>query len=121
MKNNKNKILSIIVLLLFVGSYSMPFFPQENCDMPKSNNSAMHCDMAGMDCCGTMTECVVVVMLPIVSAPINKVEQQKDLTVDYIISYTDILDRFEDFSSVKICDESYSLLVHTGFQTPLLI
>ena len=123
MKRNKVKLLSVIVLLLFASSFARPLFVQENCDMPEVTNSALHCDMdmSDMDCCEAMTECVVVVMFPIVSAPLNKVELQKDLIVDYFISYTDNLELFEDFSFIQKNTELSCLDIHPGFQTPLLV
>lgn len=99
----------------------MPLFTQETCDMPKSNDSTFHCDMADMDCCDTMTACVTVPFLPITSAPLNKVELQKDLIIDYFISYTDNLDLFEDFAIFQITDELCDHEIPPGFQTPLLV
>lgn len=123
MKKNKIKILSVIVLLLFASSFAMPFFEQENCDMPVATNSALHCDMdmPDMDCCEAIIECVVVVVLPIVSAPLNKVELQKDLIVDYFISYIDNLELIEEFSFIQENNELSCIDVHPGFQTPLLV
>jgi len=123
MNNNKIKIVSVIVLLLFASSFATPFFEQENCDMPEATNSALHCDMdmSDMDCCEAMTECVVVVVFPIVSAPLNKVELQKDLIVDYFISYNDNLELFEEFSFIQNNNDLSCLEIHPGFQTPLLV
>lgn len=123
MKKNKVKLLSVIVLLLFASSFAMPLFAQENCDMPEVTNSALHCDMdmSDMDCCVAVTECVTVPFLPITSAPLNEIELQKDLIVDYFISYTDNLDLFGDFSIFQITDELCDYENHSGFQTPLLI
>ncbi len=120
---NKNiiKISSILVLLLFASSYALPFFVQENCDMPESNNSAFHCTMAEMGCCEMMTECVVVPFHPVVSAPLNKVELQNDPTVDYFIKYTDNLELFEVFSYFNVNAELCRSEFHPGFQIPLLI
>ncbi len=117
------KILSILVLLLFAVSYAAPFFAQENCDMPESTNSALHCDMnmSDMDCCEAVTECVTVPFYPISSAPINKVELQKDLTIDYIFSYTYIFDSSEELSYLQINNDLSCLDIHPGFQTPLLV
>ncbi len=119
--NKKIKILSIIVLLLFMGSYAMPFFVQENCDMPESDNSAFHCDMAEMGCCEAMVECVIVPFHPVASAPLNKVDLQKDITIIYYVSFTDNLDLFENNTLFQITDELHSFEFHPGFQTPLLV
>ena len=117
----KNKILSILVLLIFTGSYALPFFAQENCDMPKSNDSTFHCDMVEMGCCEMVTECVVVPFYPITPAPLNKVELQKDITVDYAILYSDTIDLFENYSFYQIEDDHYLFEHYRGFQTPLLV
>jgi len=118
---NKIKILSILVLLIFTGSYALPFFAQENCDMPKSNDSEFHCDMAEMGCCEMVTECVVIPFFPITSVPINKVELHKDITVDYAISYSYNINLFENYSFVKIEDDYYLFEHYLGFQAPLLV
>ena len=123
MNKNKIKILSVIVLLLFASSFAMPFFEQENCDMPEVKNSALHCDMdmSEMDCCETVTECVTVPFHPITSAPLNKVEVQKDLIVDYFISNADKFKLFEESLDIQENNELSCLEIHPGFQTPLLI
>lgn len=119
----KNKILTILVLLVFASSYAMPFFAQENCDMPESTNPVLHCDMdmADMACCEAVTECVIVPFQPITSAPINKVELQKDITVNYIVLYTDNLDLIEEHSILQLNDKLFFLDIYLGFQTPLLV
>ncbi|MEE8478515.1 MAG: hypothetical protein V3S42_00770 [Candidatus Neomarinimicrobiota bacterium] len=89
--------------------------------MPESNGSAYHCDMAEMGCCGIVTECVVVPFHPVVSAPLNKVELQKDLTVDYFFKYTDNLELFEVFFYFNVNAELCRSEFHPGFQIPLLI
>ena len=118
---NKIKILSILVLLIFTVSYALPLFAQENCDMPKSNDSAFHCDMAEMGCCEMVTECVVVPFYPITSAPLNKIEIQKDITVDYDILYSDNIIFFENYSFYQVEDDHYLFEHYPGFQTPLLV
>ena len=77
--------------------------------------------MAEMGCCETMTECVVVHIHPIASAPLNKVGLQNDLMVEYSISYTDNFDLFDFNSFFHVSDELCSFDSHPGFQTPLLI
>lgn len=120
---HKIKILSTLVLLIFTASYALPFFPQENCDMPKSNDSALHCDMTEMDCCEMMTDCVVVPFLPLTSMTLNKVELQKELSVDYFItSATNTFnDLFVKTSYNQDIYQSCTYEFHPGFQTPLLV
>ena len=112
MNNNKMKILSIIVLLLFAGLFALPFSTHASCDM---------CDMAGDACCESMTECTVMPFQPVNSAPLNKVDLQKNSMVDYNISYTDNFNLIEELSFLQVIDKLCSSEVHPGFQTPLLV
>lgn len=123
MNNNKIKIVSVIVLLLFAGSFAMPFFVQENCDMLESNSSTMHfdIDMSDMGCCETMIKCIVVPMHPIVTAPLNNVNLQKDLTVDYNISYSDKFNLIDNHSFFPVINMLCYSEGHHGFQIPLLV
>ena len=123
MNNNKIKILSIMVLLLFASSFAMPFFAQENCEMPEATNSVLHCDMtkADMDCCKAVTECVTVLFNPITTAPINKIEVQKNLTVNNIVSFSHNILLVEEIQFSQVNYESSCPEIHPGFQTPLLV
>ena len=126
MNNNKIKILSVIVLLLFAGSLAMPFFTHASCDIcdiedrnQSSNTCAM--DMAGDDCCEFMTECTVVPFQPVSSAPLNKVDIQKNLTVDYNVSFSENFNISEVYTVLEVVNKLCSSEVHPGFQTPLLV
>lgn len=136
MNNNKIKILSVIVLLLFAGALAMPFFTPASCDMSLPDSQAggqdMDCckapvnttcemDMAGNDCCESMTECTVAPFQPVASAPLNKVDLQKDLTVNYNVSFSENFNIFEEYTLLQIVDKLCSSEVHPGFQTPLLV
>ncbi len=123
MNNTKIKIVSVIILLFFTGSFAIPFFVQENCDMTESNSSTMHfdIDMSDRGCCETMIECIVVPMHPIVTAPLNNVNLQKDLTVDYKISYSDNFNFIDDHSFHSVIDMLCYSEGHHGFQIPLLV
>lgn len=89
--------------------------------MPKTNDSEFHCDIAEMGYCEMVTECVVIPFFPITSVPINKVELQKDITVDYVILYSDNIDLYENYSFFQIEDFHYLFEYYPGFQTPLLV
>jgi hypothetical protein len=126
MNNSKIKILSVIVLLLFAGSLAMPFFAHASCDMcdlEESNKQLNNCvmDMSGENCCESMTECTVVPFHPIASAPLNKVDIQKNLTVDYNISFSENFNISEGYTFLKVVYKLYYSEVHPGFQTPLLV
>ena len=130
MNTNKIKILSVIVLLLFAGSLAMPFFTHASCDMCDidiaennipSNTCTMDMDIAGDDCCETMTECNVMPFQPVASAPLNKVYLQKDLTVNYNASFSENFNISEEYTLLELVDKLCFSEVHPGFQTPLLV
>ncbi len=124
----KLKILSVVVLLLFAGSLAMPFFTHTSCDMCDiveynipSNTCAMDMDIAGDDCCESMTECTVIPFQPVASAPLNKVDLPKNLTVDYNVSFSENFNISEEYTLLEVVDKLCSSEVHPGFQTPLLV
>jgi len=123
MNKSKIKISSIIVLLLFAGLFAMPFFTHMSCDMDCCSLPVNTCemDMAGDDCCETMTECTLVPFQPVASAPLNTVTLRKDLTVDYNISFSENFNISEEHTFLEIVDKLCSFEVHPGFQTPLLV
>ena len=123
MNKSKIKILSVIVLLLFAGSLAMPFFTHIGCDMDCCSLPVNTCemDMAGDNCCETMTECTLVPFQPVASAPLNKIDLQKNLTVDYNISFSENFNIFEKYTLLQVVDKLCFSEVHPGFQTPLLV
>ena len=121
MNNNKIKILSVIVLLLFAGSLTIPFVSiRASCDMADYNSSC-EMDMAEEDCCGTMVECTIVPFQPVISAPLNKVNLQNNLIVDYNISFSTKFNISEEYTLFEIVDKLCFSETHPGFQTPLLV
>lgn len=126
MNNKKIKILSVIVLLLFAGLFAMPFFTHLSCDMCNMadwNQSSNTCDMdmAGDDCCESMKKCTVTPFQPVTSAPLNKIDLQKDLTVNYNVSFSENFNISEEYTFLEVVDKLCSSEVHPGFQTPLLV
>ena len=121
--NNKIKILSVIVLLLFAGMFAMPFLTHISCDMAECGESSNTCNMNMVvdNCCESMTECTITPFQPVASAPLNKVELQKELTVDYNIFYIDILNISEEYTLLTVVDKLCFSEVHPGFQVPLLV
>ncbi len=112
MNNNKIKIVSVIALLLFAGSLAMPFISmhasRDICDMADWNQSSSNCcdmDMSADDCCKTMTECDIIPFQPIVSAPLNKVNLERNLTVDYNISFSENLIVSEEHTLLEVVDK----------------
>ena len=123
MNKSKIKISSVIVLLLFAGSLAMPFLTHINCDMDCCSMPVNTCemDMAGADCCETMMECTVIPFQLVVSAPINIIDLQKDLTINYNISFSENFNISEEYTFLEVVDKLCSSEVHPGFQTPLLV
>ncbi len=125
MNTNKIKILSVIVLLLFAGALAIPFVSMhENCDMADHNTSLNNCcdiDKAEENCCATMTECVVLPLHPIASAPLNKVLVEKNLTLDHHVSFSEIFDMSEKHALLEVVDKLCLSEAHPGFQIPLLV
>ena len=121
--NNKIKILSVIVLLLFAGMFAMPFLTHISCDMAACGESSNTCKMNMVvdNCCESMTECTITPFQPVASAPMNKVELQKELTIEYYFSYFDIVNISEEYSVCLILDKLCSSEAHPGFNTPLLV
>ncbi len=119
--NSKIKILSVIVLLLFAGSLAMPFISMRaSCDMTDYNKSC-EMNMAGENCCETMAECTIVPFQPVISAPLNKVNHQNNLMVDYNISVSTNFNLSEEYTLLEVIDKLCFSEAHPGFQTPLLI
>ena len=126
MNNNKIKIVSVIALLLFAGSLAIPSFTHLNCNMKDCNSFAEQCDknmmdMAENNCSGAMTECTVMPFQPVASAPLNIVDLQKNLTVDYNVSFSENFNISEEYTLLVVVDKLCSSEVHPGFQTPLLV
>ena len=122
--NKLIKTTSIIVLVLFAGFLAVPLFSTTDCNMDCCTvpmNTACEMDMASDSCCETMSECSDVIYIPFVTAPIIKVNLEKELTVEYLTSVENSIS-FDELVSVPF----YQLKIltskaHAGFQTPLLI
>ena len=122
--NRVNKITSVFTIALFVAMLAVPLLNAAECDMECcSVQMPTECGMEmGPDtCCPIMAECSDVVFIPIVTAPILKVNVEKDLTVEYLTT-VEIIPSFKEAVSAP----SYQLKiltseVHSGFNTPLLV
>ena len=89
------------------------------CKVPVNTHCEM--DMASDSCCPTVSECSDVIYIPVVTAPILKVNIEKYLTLDYLTSVVIDLS-FNETSTTSL----YHLKIltskaPTGFQTPLLV
>jgi len=121
--NNKIKILSVIVLLLFAVSFAMPFLTHINCEMDCCKIPVNTCEMATVsdNFCPAMTDCRDVIYIPIVSAPILKVYQEKDFTIEYLTTANNDLSFNETISAPLYHLKLLISEVHPGFQTPLQV
>lgn len=91
--------------------------------MLRKSKTATHCgmEMSAMNCCGDAKECVTVVIHPVSSAPLNKVEVQKDITIDIIIDQTVSFAFDVEFQTIEYTNNLSPPDIYLGFQTPLLV
>jgi len=121
--NRVNKITSVLTLALFVAILAAPFLNATECNMecctveiPTDCGMEMDTD----SCCPTVSECTDVVFIPIVTAPILKVNVEKDITADYLNS-ADVIPSYENTYSIQTNYIKIDISDPPGFQTPLLI
>ena len=116
------KVISIFTLVVLVGFYAVSLFAHENCGMLRTTETASHCgmDMADMDCCSGAKECVTVALHPVSSAPLNKVEVQKDITSEVLVSHSIFFEVATEYSEIELTKSSPPPDIYLGFQTPLL-
>lgn len=116
------KVISIFTLTILIGFYAVSLFAHENCGMMATTDTASHCgmDMADMDCCSGTNECVTVALHPVSSAPLNKVEVQKDITIDIFVGNAISFELPTEYSEIELTNNSPPPDIYLGFQTPLL-
>ena len=117
------RVISIVVLSIFASSYVLPFLAHENCNRPNCAKNSAHCytEMANMDCCNSNNGCITVPIHPITVAPINIVDIQKDITIDFTASRTIQFKILTDVSAIELNSDLSPPDIHSGFQTPLLV
>lgn len=121
--NRVIKVTSVFTIALFVAMLAAPFLNAAECDMECCTvEMPMDCgmEMDADSCCPSISECTDAVFIPIVTAPILKVNVEKDITAEYLSSV-----------SVTLCYvntyfvQPYYIKTDTsappGFQTPLLV
>jgi len=121
--NRVNKITSVFTITLFMAMWVTPLLSATNCDMecctvqmPTDCGMEMDADT----CCPTVTECSDIVFIPIVTAPILKVNVEKDLTTEYLSS-VDIIPSYDNIYSFQPYYLKIDTPVPPGFQIPLLV
>ena len=122
--NRVKKTTSIFTVALFLAMWITPLLSATECDMdcckvPINTHCGM--DMASDTCCPTVSECSDVIYIPVVTAPILKVNIEKDLTVDYLTSVEIIPSLKENISTPLYHIKILTSEAPPGFQTPLLV
>ena len=73
---------SIIITLIVLSSNVLPFVQFDDCDKPCCQPQISCCQMTKMVSCeSAMTACEKPLLVPLVLVPVNKVEQQVDITI----------------------------------------
>ena len=122
--NRVKKTTSIFTVALFLAMWITPLLGATNCDMDCCKvpvNTHCEMDMTSDSCCPTVSECSDVIYIPVVTAPILKVNIEKDLTVDYLTSVEIVPSLKENISTPLYHIKILTSKVPPGFQTPLLV
>ena len=121
--NRINKVTSVFTIMLFMAMWVTPLLSATNCDMECCTvQLPTDCEME-MDadtCCPTVTECSDVIYIPIVTAPILKVNVEKDITAEYLSS-VNVNPSYKNTFSVQPNYLKIDICAPPGFQTPLLV
>ncbi len=118
-----NNIFSVITIVLFVTMMAVPLLNAAECKMDCCTvETPTHCEIEMEDetCCPSIAECSDVIFIPIVTAPILKVNVEKDITAEYLSSMIIILS-YENIYPVQLTYIKIDISVPPGFQTPLLV
>ena len=120
---NRIKILSLLVLVVFAISFAAPLLSHSTCDMEccAIEQPSCHVESDSENCCESMSECNVETFIPIPTAPLNKVDVSKDLIVEFNSDYSEKIHSKNDLSHLWTINKDCSIQVHSGFQIPLLI
>ena len=116
-----NKITSIIIILLLVSSPAFAMLQFDNCDMPCCQSELSCCEMAKIVTCeSSMTACDTPLLIPIVVATVNKIEQRVDETID-ILDQEASFYIFEQYVQYGNLDRTAAPEPPPAFLLPLLI
>ena len=102
--NRVNKSISVFTITLFVAMLAVPFLNAADCDMDCCTvQMPTDCgmEMDAETCCPTITECSEPIFIPIVTAPILKVNVEKDITAEYLSS-VDVIPSYEYTYSIQL-------------------
>ena len=122
--NRVKKTTSIFTVALFLTMWITPLLSATECNMDCCKvpiNTHCEMDMASDSCCPTVSECSNVIYIPVVTAPILKVNVEKNLTIDYLTSVEIIPNIIENISTPLYHNEILTSKAPPGFQTPLIV
>jgi len=121
--NRVNKITSVFTIALFIAMWITPLLSATYCDMECcSVQMPTECgmEMETDTCCPSISECSDIVFVPFVTAPILKVNVEKDITAEYF-SYVDVIPNYDKTYSVQPYYINTDTFAPPGFQIPLLV
>ena len=121
--NRVNKIISVLTVTLFMAMWISPLLSTTECNMDCCKapmDSACDMDMATDICCPSVSECSDVIFIPVVTAPILKVNIDKDITAEYLSSIYNIPSYDNTYSVQPYYIKTY-ISAPPGFQIPLLV
>ena len=121
--NRINKTTSIFTIALFVAMLAAPFLnaadrDMECCTVQMPTDCGM--EMNADSCCPTIAECTDAVFIPIVTAPLHKVNIEKDITSEYLSSVS-VTISYDNIYFVQTYYIKTDTSAPPGFQTPLLV
>jgi len=121
--NRVNNTTSIFTAVLFIAMWITPLLSATECDMDCCKvqvNTHCEMDLALDSCCPTVSECSDVIYIPVVTAPILKVNVEKDITAEYLSSVS-VTFNYYNIYFVQPYYMKTDSSAPPGFQTPLLV
>ena len=115
------KYTTIPVLLLMVGLLVYPLLAHVNCDAMCCGVPSDFCTMESGSCCVEMSECDGQEIIPVVSAPVNTVKIELEISIEDLLQGEFTWDSNDEFSSTLYHYKFIYAQAHPGHTTPLLI
>ena len=120
--NRRLKPISILILIVMTTLYAVPFTGSGSCDMTPCGIDMMVCELEiDSPCCSTMNDNDSIIFIPLASAPLIKVDVQKQLNCAIQVSNTAILPESNDRSEGHFYYKLPQVEAHPGYNAPLLI
>jgi hypothetical protein len=115
------KYTTVPVLLLMVGFLTYPLLAHMNCDSMCCGVPSDYCTMESGSCCVEMSECDSQEILLVVSAPVNTVKIQLEISIDDLLQDEYLWNSDDGFSSSLYHYKFVYTQAHPGHTTPLLV